>query len=615
MKKISGFKIVFFLLILLFSICFFTSCSNTTENENNITFNYLSVNGTNVYGKVSNATNTFSFIDEVKTNGSSEYIVSLDIYGKDQVLTKTIPLSVGNNIVYVIEMIDNEPKTIYEVTIRRKPIYVVSFNSNGGTAITTQSIEEDSFAIIPEEKPIKEGYIFSSWDYDFNQPITKNTTIQASWEPKTNTPYKVEYWLENIENNNYTLMAEETENLVGTTNTIVFAELKTFDHYNPQTEIVQGVISPDGTTTLQVYYLRERYLVHFNKNGGTLKSGSENQYIKHGGSATAPIFEREGYTFIEYDKSYNLILKSIEVSAVWKINQYTITLALNNGEANKTIRQDYNTEIKEVSIPERKGYVFDGWNIPIPSKMPAQHLSITAEWTAIFNVSFGSITGLTNYGKTLTIIEVPDYIDGIEINTIRSSAFDNCSTLKELRIYTNIISLGFNSLGGCNKLESITLPFVGGGNNWDDNFFGYIFGATYHSKNAEYVPSTLKHVTILGGETINSNAFYGCSSLEKVFLSKDITEIGNQAFYYCNSLNTIVFEKNSNLNKIGYYAFLDTSLETIYFGNTKANWLNINIDKNNSNLSENKLYYYSETIPTEEGNYWHYDNNGNIVTW
>lgn len=152
---------------------------NNDSNEDNIIFKTFTVEGANVYGVVSNDTKSFSFIDEITTNGNVKYIVSLDIYGLQTITSKTIPLSVGNNTAYVIELIDDEPQSTYTVTIRRRPMYSVTFATNGGSSIKRQTIEESFCATVPTETPTKTGYTFDGWDYDFTQPITQKTTITA----------------------------------------------------------------------------------------------------------------------------------------------------------------------------------------------------------------------------------------------------------------------------------------------------------------------------------------------------------------------------------------------------------------------------------------------------
>ena len=153
------------------------------KNEPSISFNTFTVDGNNVYGKVSSDTESFSFINEVKSIGGAKYIVSKNADGTDPVASMTIDLQTGANTVYVIEMIDDEPTTVYTVTVRRNAVYTVSFNSNGGNAILEQKVEEDAYAVKPDDIS-RLGYDLEGWDYDFTQPVTGDICINAKWKIK-----------------------------------------------------------------------------------------------------------------------------------------------------------------------------------------------------------------------------------------------------------------------------------------------------------------------------------------------------------------------------------------------------------------------------------------------
>ena len=93
-------------------------------------------------------------------------------------------------------------------------------------------------------------------------------------------------------------------------------------------------------------------------------------------------------------------------------------------------------------------------------------------------------------------------------------------------------------LSGCKSLVNLTIPFVGADiTGSSNNHFGYIFGAGSYKYNADYIPSTLKNVTISGGTIIGDNAFYNCSSLTNITIPDSITKIGDNAFKNCNSLS------------------------------------------------------------------------------
>ena len=64
--------------------------------------------------------------------------------------------------------------------------YTVTFDSDGGNAVTEQSVESGETAIKPAD-PTKEGYTFKGWylgetEYDFTTPVAESITLKAKWE-------------------------------------------------------------------------------------------------------------------------------------------------------------------------------------------------------------------------------------------------------------------------------------------------------------------------------------------------------------------------------------------------------------------------------------------------
>ena len=102
----------------------------------------------------------------------------------------------------------------------------------------------------------------------------------------------------------------------------------------------------------------------------------------YGTPITAPTLTREGYTFKGWDKEIpeTMPAENITVKAQWKINQYTIAFDTNGGSEIASITQDYGTEITAPDNPTRKGYTFKGWDKEIPETMPAENITITARW-------------------------------------------------------------------------------------------------------------------------------------------------------------------------------------------------------------------------------------------
>ena len=102
----------------------------------------------------------------------------------------------------------------------------------------------------------------------------------------------------------------------------------------------------------------------------------------YGTPITAPTLTREGYTFKGWDKEIpeTMPADNITVKAQWEINQYKITFDTNGGSEIAPITQDYGTEITAPDNPTRKGYTFKGWDKEIPKTMPAENITITARW-------------------------------------------------------------------------------------------------------------------------------------------------------------------------------------------------------------------------------------------
>ena len=72
--------------------------------------------------------------------------------------------------------------------------------------------------------------------------------------------------------------------------------------------------------------------------------------------------------------------EALTLYPVWNTNQYTITFDTNGGSEIASITQDYGTNITAPADPTREGYTFTGWDIEIPETMPAENITITAQW-------------------------------------------------------------------------------------------------------------------------------------------------------------------------------------------------------------------------------------------
>ena len=318
-----------------------TVCDYIIQEETGILFNTLSVDGIKLYGKVSNETIEFSFIEEVIIKGNASYVVDNDKDCGSPIASKTVDLVVGDNVFYVLETIGNNVK-LYTVTIRRRPMYEVTFDTNGGTAVEKQTVEEDSLAVEPEVS--KQGYTLAGWNYDFSLPITKNTHITAIWDANNGTKYTVNYYLQNIGEDKYTLHA--TEELKGVTNTTVTAVVKNYEHftYNEEKSTIEGIIYPDGSLVLSVYYTRNNYTIQAGYEIVDRDTAiTQTETIPYGVECTCEATSIDGYTFLGWYDEFGLVSENLSFAFIaeknvtyiqrWKANdntRYTVVYYLQN---------------------------------------------------------------------------------------------------------------------------------------------------------------------------------------------------------------------------------------------------------------------------------------------
>ena len=179
---------------------------------------------------------------------------------------------------------------------------------------------------------------------------------------------------------------------------------------------------PADVTELTAQWTAPTYAVTLNTNGGTINSGNVTGYT-YGVGATLPAADDmtyTGHTFKGWYDNENLTGSPVtaiggaetgnkEYWAKWEINQYTITFDTNGGSEIAPITQDYGTEITAPDNPTRKGYTFKGWDKEIPKTMPAENMTVKAQWeinqyTITFDTNGGNeIAPITqDYGTAIT---------------------------------------------------------------------------------------------------------------------------------------------------------------------------------------------------------------------
>lgn len=209
----------------------------------------------------------------------------------------------------------------------------------------------------------------------------------------------------------------------------------------------------------------------------------------------------------------------------------------------------------------------------------------------------------------LTSLTIPD-----SVTTIGFWAFSNCSGLTDLTIPANVTKISIGAFVGCSGLTSIN---VSNGNT------------AYYSEGDCLIERSTK-MLILGCnnsviptdiESIDQYAFWDCSGFTGEIDLEGIKIIGYWAFYGCDGITSIVFSNSITSIETGAFGECD-NITSVYYKGTQNDWENIKIYEDNTNLINATRYYYSETEPelntdgtAYDGNYWHYNDNGEIVVW
>ena len=307
------------------------------------------------YLKVANAVTDYDFSDKFTVADGARFDVCTDKQCNNKIASKKTDIVAGDNIFYILVTNGNDVAS-YTLTLRRRPLYAVSFNANGGTAVNSQTVEEDT--IIPEPVTTRAGYTFISWSYDFTQPIIEDADITATWVVNTDTAYKVEYYLENLEDNNYTLI--ETENLQGTTDTTVTAEIKTYDHFTfyENNSVLSGNVSSDGSLVLKVYYTRNTYtLSNANTSYGEITNATTKKY---GSNITSGVTEYLGCEFLGWyngeellsiAKEYTFTIEN-NVTAKFKVKDEMSNFNFNSSVDTCNITGLKDKTVSEIIIPD-----------------------------------------------------------------------------------------------------------------------------------------------------------------------------------------------------------------------------------------------------------------------
>ena len=211
----------------------------------------------------------------------------------------------------------------------------------------------------------------------------------------------------------------------------------TFGGWNKADGTAWDYASDKVTDNITLYAKRtaNTYTITFDTTGGSEIAPITQDY---GTVITAPEAPtREGYTFKGWDKEIpeTMPAENITVKAQWEINQYTIAFDTAGGSEIASITQDYGTAITAPADPTREGYTFIGWDKEIPTTMPAENITLKARWKDIEKPTGEIIIGTNKWREFLNKLTFGLFFKDTQEVTINAS--DNSETVFVSYLVTN----------------------------------------------------------------------------------------------------------------------------------------------------------------------------------
>lgn len=280
---------------------------------------------------------------------------------------------------------------------------------------------------ITVDSVIEAGYTWKDWigdfsssnkNYTFTMP-DKDVTVTANATANTNTPYKVRHWLQKLdkalvgksEHNSENYDLGETENLTGTTDTLITVKAKNYVGFTIDgVSSVEVYIDGDGSTVVDYYYTRNYHKVELfggdedlngedtrgvgidtvtysSKESGISKTDNTIviEKVYYGETISIDAFVESGYTWLNWvgtskytkqSETFSMPDNDVELEAKAEANQntsYKVNHWQEKLEGNKDIHDADNYDLVETEsfegvtdtevIPRVK--VYKGFNSPM----------------------------------------------------------------------------------------------------------------------------------------------------------------------------------------------------------------------------------------------------------
>jgi uncharacterized repeat protein (TIGR02543 family) len=488
--------------------------------------------------------------------------------------------------------------------------FLISFVSGDGDEFSDVTISGTDKYIITAS-PEKQGYVFDGWY--LNQSFTgdvyrKGDTLRfdeddsafllyAKWLPAQNTPYTVEYYFEKASLTEYEIDADKTVAAQGETQSTVCATADVFDGFVLQNgeDTMSGVIKADGSLVLRLYYAREEYSLDLETNGGVCENGASAAYGAE--IRNLPVPQKAGYVF---DGWY---LEADFANALKDGDVYEWTYA-------RTLYAKWSTAD---DTPYKVKYYFENLTLDGFDCDESMTEAATGETGSVASAPLKIFKGfdISSELSHSSAVIAPDGSSEISLYYNRQHYYVILHNEKGEHDFFDVFYQSSYSL----SVPEAPPYYSFGGWYYNGNEIQASGDAWLYTDKAMTLTAEWNALLEVDGNgylslTEHGKALSGVFELPLEFDGREIKGIANEGFADATHIGALVAGKN--LTYIGANAFKGCPLlNRLYYKSDSADWQGVEAE-DGGYLP--KIYFYSQENPREEGNFWHYL-YGEIEEW
>ena len=394
----------------------------------------------------------------------------------------------SNNVVYAdkaeIGSLQSTGLTLYAVW--EINTYTVTFNTDGGSEIKSQTVAHGDKAAMPESAPEKDGYKFAGWyvgetEFKFDETdITENITITAKWVINTYTVSFNSDGGSTVDNITVNHGEKVTAPEAPTKDGYAFAGWYVGDTaYDFNTAVTADV-------ELTAKWNAIEYTISYVLNGGTNADDAITTFTVKSDEITLLAPTREGYSF---DGWYNAetggdkvtvieagSIGNITLYARWTTESHTVSFNSDGGSTVDNITVNHGEKVTAPKAPTKDGYAFAGWYVGETAydfnTAVTADVALTAKWNAIeYTISY-VLNGGTNADDAITTFTVKSDEITLLAPTREGYSFDgwyNAETGGDKVTVIEAGSIGNITLYARWTTESHTVSFNSDGGSTVDN--------------------------------------------------------------------------------------------------------------------------------------------------